>query len=114
MYNHILSMIIVFYMDVLKYTMVLYFPYCTLWNLILMQFTVPSCYVTTNCFGGLINRSISFSDCCANFGASFNFNGRCQRCPSTSKHFLLFYMHACICTYCMYTSTYIYVYIWVR
>lgn len=51
----------------------------------LFLFTVPSCYITTNCRGRPINRSISFSDCCTNFGASFNFNGRCQPCPNTSK-----------------------------
>ena len=51
------------------------------------HFTEPSCYVATNCNEGLINRSIAFSDCCTNFGASFDFNGRCQPCPSTSKWF---------------------------
>ena len=49
--------------------------------------TVPSCYVTTNCIGGPINASITFSDCCANFGVSYDLDGRCYPCPHTSKYF---------------------------
>ena len=52
---------------------------------------VPSCYVTTNCIGEPINSSITYSDCCMNFGASYDLNGRCQPCPSTSKQLQTFY-----------------------
>ena len=51
-----------------------------------MYITVPSCYVTTNCTGEPINNSITYSDCCMNFGVSYDLNGRCQPCPSTSKY----------------------------
>ena len=60
----------------------------------------PSCYVTTSCIGEPINGSITYSDCCMNFGVSYDLDGRCQPCPSTSKctasvlHKLLF-----ACTY---------------
>ena len=53
-------------------------------NLNSIYFAVPSCYATTNCNGGLINSSITFADCCANFGASYDLDGQCQRCPTTS------------------------------
>ena len=46
---------------------------------------VPSCYVTTNCIGDPINSSITYSDCCMNFGVSYDLDGRCQPCPNTSK-----------------------------
>ena len=45
---------------------------------------VPSCYVTTDCIGEPINSSITYSDCCMNFGVSYDLDGRCQPCPSTS------------------------------
>ena len=51
---------------------------------------VPSCYLTTNCIGEPINSSITYSDCCMNFGVSYDLDGRCQPCPSTSKHFQIF------------------------
>ena len=47
----------------------------------------PSCYVTTNCIGEPINSSITYSDCCMNFGVSYDLDGRCQPCPSTSEYF---------------------------
>jgi len=51
-----------------------------------LYITVPSCYVTTNCIGEPINASITFSDCCANFGVSYDLDGQCYPCPSTSKY----------------------------
>ena len=50
-----------------------------------MYATVPSCYVIPNCNGEPINSSITFSDCCMNFGVSYDLDGRCQPCPITSK-----------------------------
>ena len=46
---------------------------------------VPSCYASKNCIGEPFNMSITFADCCTNFGASYDFDGRCQHCPSSSK-----------------------------
>ena len=70
---------------------------------------VPSCYVTTNCIGEPINSSITYSDCCINFGVSYDLDGRCQPCPSTSKYIFasanLIVIFACICciyVLCMY------------
>ena len=51
-----------------------------------MYITVPSCYVTTSCIGEPIKSSITFSDCCTNFGVSYDLDGRCQPCPSTSEY----------------------------
>ena len=60
--------------------------------------TVPSCYVETNCIGEPINSSITFAECCTNFGVSFDFDGQCQPCPSTSRH-----LYICNSSYvCMY------------
>ena len=50
-----------------------------------MCIAAPSCYITSDCVGEPINSSITFSDCCTNFGVSYNIDGRCQPCPSTSK-----------------------------
>ena len=50
-----------------------------------VYYTVPSCYITTDCNGEPINRFITFDDCCMNFGFSYNLNGRCQSCPNQSK-----------------------------
>ena len=50
----------------------------------IMYIAVPPCYVTTNCIGEPINSSITFSDCCMNFGVSYGLDGRCQPCPITS------------------------------
>ena len=55
-------------------------------------FAVPSCYVTTNCIGEPINSSITFAECCATYGVSYNLDGRCQPCPYTSKYFVTFNM----------------------
>ena len=44
----------------------------------------PSCYVTTNCIGEPINSS-TYSDCCMNYGVSYDLDGQCQPCPSTRK-----------------------------
>ena len=52
---------------------------------------VPSCYVTTDCTGEPINSSVTFGDCCINFGVAYDLDGRCQPCPRTSE---------CIITYC--------------
>ena len=54
---------------------------------VLVCIAVPSCYVTTNCNGEPINSSITYSNCCLNFGVSYNLDGRCQPCPTTSKYF---------------------------
>ena len=54
---------------------------------------VPSCYVTPSCIGEPINSSITFADCCTNFGVSYDLDGRCQPCPSTSK-----FIQGCIIT----------------
>ena len=48
-----------------------------------MIFAVPSCYIATNCTGEPINGSISFAECCSNFGVSYDLDGRCQPCPTT-------------------------------
>jgi len=40
----------------------------------------------TDCIGGPINASITFSDCCTNYGVSYDLDGRCYPCPQTSKH----------------------------
>ena len=53
-----------------------------------ITFAVPSCYVTTNCVGEPINSSITFAECCATYGVSYNLDGRCQPCPYTSKCFV--------------------------
>ena len=55
--------------------------------------TAPSCYVTTDCIGEPINSSITYSDCCMNFGVSYDLDGRCQPCPSTSKYFHVFHSY---------------------
>ena len=47
---------------------------------------VPSCYKTTNCIGEPLNKSVTFGDCCINYGVSYDLDGRCQRCPRTSKY----------------------------
>ena len=52
---------------------------------ICVYITVPPCYVTTNCLGEPINGFISFSECCANFGVSYELGRQCLPCPSTSK-----------------------------
>ena len=39
-----------------------------------------------DCIGEPINSSITFSDCCTDFGVSYNLDGQCQPCPNTSKY----------------------------
>ena len=51
-----------------------------------MYITVPSCYITPSCIGGPINSSITFVDCCQNFGISYDLDRQCLPCPSTSKY----------------------------
>ena len=53
-----------------------------------IDITVPSCYVTPNCIGEPINSSVTFTDCCLYFGVSYNLDGQCQPCPSTSECFV--------------------------
>ena len=53
-------------------------------NILNLFLTVPSCYVTTGCTGEPINSSITFADCCTIFGASYDLDGQCQPCQSTS------------------------------
>ena len=53
---------------------------------VFVYIAVPSCYVTTNCIGEPINSSIAYSDCCMNFGVSYDLDGRCQPCPITSMY----------------------------
>ena len=71
----------------------------------------PSCYVTTNCIGEPINSSITYSDCCMNYGVSYDLDGQCQPCPSKRKciastlHKLLF---VCILLCCNYTCIKVY------
>ena len=36
------------------------------------------------CTGEPINSSITFTDCCTNFGVSYDFDGQCQPCQSIS------------------------------
>ena len=57
-------------------------------TLIYVHITVPSCYVTPNCTGEPINSSVTFTDCCLYFGVSYNSDGQCQPCPSTSECFV--------------------------
>ena len=72
---------------------------------VLVCIAVPSCFVTTNCNGEPINSSITYSDCCMNFGVSYDLDGRCQLCPIISKYFKIYVvtyitiyytMHTCI------------------
>jgi len=72
--------------------------------------TVPYCYVTTECIGEPINTSITFSDCCANFGVSYDWDGRCFPCPSTltSKYYQNIFYKIFVCNFIckLYTSLY--------
>ena len=72
---------------------------------------VPSCFVTPNCIGEPINSTITFADCCTNFGVSYDLNGQCQPCPSTSKHKILLCNTYEICIYITFVHTYIYMYL---
>ena len=67
-----------------------------------LYIAVPSCYVSTSCFGGPINSTIAFADCCENFGVSYDLDGRCLDCPSLSKYLQNLYkiMYVCILYYC--------------
>ena len=53
---------------------------------VFVYIAVPSCYATTNCTGEPINSSITYSDCCMNFGVSYDLDGQCQPCPTTSMY----------------------------
>ena len=49
--------------------------------MIICIFTVPSCYVTSNCTGQPIDGTVSLTECCLRFGASYDLSRRCLPCP---------------------------------
>ena len=57
---------------------------CTLYKYI---FTVPSCYVTSDCTGQPINKTVSLTECCLSFGESYDLDSRCLPCPDMGTLF---------------------------
>ena len=73
-----------FYEVYFTYISTMYLYTC---SYVCMYIAEPSCYIKTNCIGEPINKSVTFSDCCINFGVSYDLDGRCQACPRISKYF---------------------------